>query len=353
MRILHSYCLNYNVGDYALGFGVKNALREFMSPTLIAQTNLQGREFNEYYINEVVNKRFDLLVIGGGGIIHGAHWPQGWFWLIEPDLISSIKIPFIIYGAGYNYFEDEAGIPQRGIDHLHTTVEHAAYFSVRNDGSFNRLQAATGLKANVIPDPGFHVPLSREWGDKLDREFVVLQLADDKSDHRFGSHERKTEIVAQLQRIIRELAERYEVIVIPHVLDDVAISESVVEGIQNAQVLNFGEYAFDQCESVMKYYRDAKFVLAMRGHGQIVPIGFGTPAITFSTHAKIRGMMEGIGMANFHINMDGDFESSLRSSIQTLENSYGEVRQQIAGINQQLLAQTSQEFAVINEAIQK
>ena len=83
MKVLHSYCLNYNIGDYALGIGVKNLLRQYFNIELIAETNLQGRTFDEYYITNVVNKLYNLLLIGGGGIIHGAHWPQGWFWLIE------------------------------------------------------------------------------------------------------------------------------------------------------------------------------------------------------------------------------------------------------------------------------
>ena len=46
MRVLHSYCLNYNIGDYALGIGVKNVLRRFLDVDLIGNTNLQGRVFD-------------------------------------------------------------------------------------------------------------------------------------------------------------------------------------------------------------------------------------------------------------------------------------------------------------------
>jgi polysaccharide pyruvyl transferase WcaK-like protein len=351
MKTLHTYCLNYNVGDYALGFGVKNVLRKYLKPDLIAQTNLQGREFNEYYINEVVNKRFDLLVVGGGGIIHGSHWPQGWFWLIEPDLISKIKVPFFVYGAGYNYFEDEEGIPQRGIDHLHETVRHAAYFSVRNDGSHKRLLDATGVEANVIPDPGFHVPLGRDWGPQVDGDFVVLQLADDKSKHRFGDSEQKQKFVEQIKDVVRGLAKRYRVIVIPHVHEDVGVSSEVVQGIENAELLDFSSYAFDQCESVMKYYRDAKFVVAMRGHGQIIPIGFGTPAITFSTHAKIKGMMDTLGLSEFHVPMDDDFPSKIANAISNLELNLEETRTALEKTGSELLAQTESQFELIKKRL--
>ena len=31
MRIMHAYCLNYNFGDYALGYGVKNIFRKIFN----------------------------------------------------------------------------------------------------------------------------------------------------------------------------------------------------------------------------------------------------------------------------------------------------------------------------------
>src|SRR5690554_2153129 len=120
MRVMHAYCLNYNYGDYALGYGVKNIFRRLFNISHFGECNLQGQVFDDYFIN-LINEKYDLLVIGGGGIIHGAHWPQGWFWLIEQENIKKIKIPFIIYGAGYNYFKDEVGIPERGIEHLRET----------------------------------------------------------------------------------------------------------------------------------------------------------------------------------------------------------------------------------------
>jgi hypothetical protein len=46
-----------------------------MDVDLIDQTNLQGREI-AIICSEMENKRYDLLVVGGGGTIHGLHWSQ-------------------------------------------------------------------------------------------------------------------------------------------------------------------------------------------------------------------------------------------------------------------------------------
>ncbi|MDA7929268.1 polysaccharide pyruvyl transferase family protein [Akkermansiaceae bacterium] len=353
MKILHTYCLNYNVGDYALGYGVKNVLRSHLHVDFISQTNIQGRDFNEYYIDEVVNKRYDLLVIGGGGIIHGAHWPQGWFWLIEKELISRIKIPFIVYGAGYNYFEGEGDIPDRGVEHLKLTQEHARYFSVRNDGSYERLLNATEINANVIPDPGFHVPLGRDWGAPVEGDFVVVQLADDKSDFRYGGEEKKMQFVHRMRGVISDLAKKYKVIVLPHVFDDIRISEQVTEGIENAHVLNFSSYAFDQCEEVMKYYRDARLVLAMRGHGQIVPLGFRTPVVTFSAHDKVGGMMQSLGLSHYHADLHSDeFTTQVLDIVEEIEANREAVVVEIDKLMVGLENDTLREFDAVKRLIQ-
>jgi len=352
MRVLHSYCLNYNIGDYALGIGVKNLLRKYLDIELIGNTNLQGRRFDEYYINEVVNKRYDLLVIGGGGIIHGAHWPNGWFWLIDKELIKTIKIPFIVYGVGYNYWKEEGGIPERGITHLQETIKYAKYFSVRNDGSAKRLLEQTGIEAPVIPDPGFHVDIDSEYKRFEEKPYVLIQLANDKPDRRFGSKEKIQSFVNDMREITRDLAKKYKVIFAPHVLDDVSISKEIAEGIDNAEVWNFGRFAFDHSDEAVGYYKYAEFVIAMRGHGQIVPICFNTPVIALENHPKHRGLMEEFGLLEYNVAVnDTDFKVNLNNAVKKIEAQNSELVAYYRNINLSLKKNSEEAFEAIKGSI--
>jgi len=320
MKILHSYCQNYNIGDYALGIGLRNLLRRYLNVDLIGVTNIQGREFNRYYINEVVNKSYDMLVIGGGGIIHGAHWPNGWFWLIEKDLIREIKIPFIIYGVGYNYWLAEGGISAVGVEHLKETIKYAKYFSVRNDGSAKRLFEQTGIKAPVIPDPGFHVNLNTNYNNLEKEAYVIIQIANDKPKYRFGSLAKKQKFISQMREITKELSKKYKVIFAPHVFDDISISEEITKGIERAVVWNFGRFAFDHSDEAVGVYKYAQFAIAMRGHGQILPICFNTPVISLENHPKHRGLMEKLGLLDYNVKINNiDFIRELRAKINLVE----------------------------------
>jgi len=352
MRVLHTYCLNYNIGDYALGIGVKNLLRKHLDIDLIGNTNIQGRQFDEYYINEVVNKRYDLLVIGGGGIIHGAHWPNGWFWLIDKDLIKTIKIPFIVYGVGYNYWKEEGGIPERGIEHLKETVKYAKYFSVRNDGSAQRLLEQTGIEAPVVPDPGFHVDLETEYKRFEENPYVLIQLANDKPERRFGSRENVQKFISEMKEITGDLAKKYKVIFAPHVLDDISISKEIAAGIDNAEVWGFGRFAFDHSDEAVGYYKYAEFVIAMRGHGQIVPICFNTPVIALENHPKHRGLMEEFNLLDYNVVVaDSDFQKNLASAINQLEMNKELLTEYYKGINEKLRLDSGNAFDAITKAI--
>lgn len=352
MKILHSYCLNYNIGDYALGIGLKNLMRENLEVDLIGNTNIQGREFNEYYIKEVVNKRYDLLVIGGGGIIHGAHWPNGWFWLIDKDLIKTIEIPFIVYGVGYNYWEEEGGIPQRGIEHLKETIKYAKYFSVRNDGSAERILKQTGIEAQVAPDPGFHIGLNTEY-PKVEKEpYVIIQLAYDKPLSRFGTEGKIASFVNDMRNVVSDLSKEYKVIFAPHVLDDAILSKKISEGIENTEVWDFGQYAFDHSDKAIGFYKHAEFVLAMRGHGQIVPIGFNTPVIALENHPKHRGLMEKLDLLEYNVKINQDnFEQELRSKIDKLKGGYNNLVQRYKEINVNLDKNSKDAFQKIKTLI--
>lgn len=319
MNILHTYCLNYNLGDHALGIGVKRILRKLFNVTSIGETNIQGTVFDDYFI-EVINKKYDLLVIGGGGIIHGAHWPNGWFWLIEKDKIKQIKVPFIIFGAGYNYFKGEGEIPQRGIDHLIETKKHAAFFSVRNDGSLERLKEQTGIEAIEIADPGFFVKdektrLKRPINDP----FVVIQVAYDRPHQRFGTEKNIEVFISNMREITRRLSKDYIVILAPHVVADITLSRKISDGLENTFIWDFPQFAFDKAESIFTFYENADFVLAMRGHGQILPIGMGTPVISLENHYKNIGLMKKLGLEKWNIDIqDKDFLERTWSLIEEL-----------------------------------
>ena len=352
MRILHTYCLNFNIGDYALGFGVKNLLRNFLEVDSIGETNLQGTIFNEYYINEVVNKRYDLLVIGGGGVIHGAHWPNGWFWLIEKDLIKTIKIPFIVYGVGYNYFKDEKGIPAHGIEHLKETQKYAAYFSVRNDGSFERLKDQTGIVAPEIPDPGFHINLNTHYERTEQEKYVILQLANDKPEFRFGDDEERNRFVFNMREVVKSITPRYKVILAPHVLEDISLSERVAERLDNTEVWDFGSYAFDHSDKAVAFYQYAEYVLAMRGHGQIVPIAFNVPTISLENHPKHRGLMEKLGIGEYNVCVhDQSFVNKIISLIQEIESNKEGLANLYKAINKKLFADSTTAFEDIKKNI--
>jgi polysaccharide pyruvyl transferase WcaK-like protein len=352
MRILHTYCLNYNIGDYALGIGVRNLLRNFLVVDLIGITNIQGRYFDKYYINEVVNKRYDLLIIGGGGIIHGAHWPNGWFWLIEKDLIKSIRIPFIVYGVGNNYFENEIPIPEKAIIHLKETFHRASFFSVRNDGSYERLLEKTGIKAYEVPDPGFHVNLNTKYERRIKDPYILIQLANDKPEYRFGSLSNRQQFIESMKHIIRYLAKTHRVILAPHVFDDVAISQEVSDGIPNCEIWDFGYLAFDHSEIAIGYYQYAEFVLAMRGHGQILPISFNTPVISLQNHPKHMGLMKKLNLLQYNVNiLDIDFEDKLRQTIENLRFNKQELLNHFRSINSNFLNESTMAFEVIKSRV--
>ncbi|MDL2337472.1 MAG: polysaccharide pyruvyl transferase family protein [Pseudomonadota bacterium] len=338
MKILHAYCLNNNIGDYFLGMGTKNLLRQHLDVDLIAEENLQGRVFDEYYINNVVNKKYDLLVIGGGGIIHGAHWPNGWFWLIDEKLVDQIEIPFVVYGAGYNYFKNETGIPEIGKSHLRKTIERATFFSVRNDGSSERFQEDMGLDVPVVPDPGFHINLNRSFHCPEVDPFVMIQLANDKPEHRFGSSSARSRFVKDMREVTDYLRKKYKVIFSPHVFEDVSLSREISESIPNTSVWDFSKYAFDRCSECVGFYEKAEFVLAMRGHGQIVPMAFGTPVISLENHPKHSGLMRELGLENYNLPIASQtLPAQLIEKIELLEATKAEYSNTLKSINTDLL----------------
>jgi polysaccharide pyruvyl transferase WcaK-like protein len=348
MRVLHAYCLNYNIGDYALGIGLQSLMRKYLPIEFIGTTNLQGRVFDRYYISEVVNKKYDLLVIGGGGIIHGKHWPNGWFWLVDIDLIKEITIPFIVYGAGNNYWDDELPFTQRTIDHLRETNRLSCLFSVRNDGSYERIKTQAQIEAVVVPDPGFHVNLREDYFQLEKTPYVIIQVANDKQEYRLGKSSNLIEFIDDMRQIAKYLSRKYTVVLAPHVFEDVYLSAQIARNMKNVYVYKFSEFAFDRSDKAIGYYKYAEFVISMRGHGQIIPISFNKPVIALENHPKHKGLMENLNLLEYCISVkERQFLKKVLSAIERIENEKDKITANLMEINRRLEGETESTFMLM------
>lgn len=100
MKILHIHRTNTNLGDLATGEGVKKMLL-----TRFPKAEIITKEvFDEFTIDDLeeVNDSFDMIVVGGGGLLKNYDFDSGWMWNIKQDLLKKIKKNIYLYGIGLN-----------------------------------------------------------------------------------------------------------------------------------------------------------------------------------------------------------------------------------------------------------
>ena len=305
MNIFHIYAQDYNVGDHLLGHGVQNMfLKWFDSKSLFRSFDIHSTIIDEQFIGRI-NQEADLLLVGGGGLIHGI---DKWMLNIEDEMIDEIKKPIIIFGVGYNFFRTESGMTPVLKESIELMSKKALSFSVRNDGSHERL-LDQGLYFKEIPDPGFFLDKTftynlKKNGENLKGEYVIIQMANDGRACR-GFNDGFNAAMAGL---IKEISPYHNVILIPHLEVDEWLNDEIyglVKNLPNVFKLSWHDLICrEHLQSVICLYGGARFVVGMRGHAQICPIGLNVPVITVATHDKIGGMAKKLGYEFLNVEID-------------------------------------------------
>ncbi len=92
----------------------------------------------------------------------------------------------------------------------------------------------------------------------------------------------------------------------------------------------------------------------MRGHGQIIPIGFGVPVIALENHPKHRGLMDELSLLDYNVKIDDElFLENLQSKIKLLENNRENLVLKYQLINEKLLSESQKAFEIIKTNIIK
>lgn len=179
LKIAHAYAQFYNFGDNALAYGVKNIFQKyFSSECRFINYDVHSTSFNKEILYKI-SQESDFFIVGGGGLIHTS---ESKFWLFNMDIedIKFLRKPIIFFGLGYNNFT--IPLHQDAIKNIKSLSECSLAFSVRNDGSRERL-SELGLNFTEIPDPGFFVD-GNHPRPQIDGDYIVIQIAYDSPSER-------------------------------------------------------------------------------------------------------------------------------------------------------------------------
>jgi polysaccharide pyruvyl transferase WcaK-like protein len=295
-------------------------------------------------LSDVRFEDFHLVLVGGGGTIDGKPYRRksGMAFPLSGEQIRGQRIPLCYVALGYNLFQGEQLHCRNALaDVLRACVDLDIPFSVRNDGSLNRLQEAVGDAADQVvevPDPGFFVPVAEDRVPRMDssRPTVLLQIAGDNLTRRLGAVATKRwfgkrsgnavgELARQAAELVTWLVEQCDVDVVlaPHISKDLAVTAAVFDYLKPAiaryRVRSLGIVSARQAPLFFAAYQQADLVIGMRGHSVICAVGLDRPCIALSTHDKVRGFMENCGLNAWTVDYGRDWvEQTKRQTLSLL-----------------------------------
>lgn len=329
--IYHVGAWSGNFGDSILQQSIKLGLSNISRFDLVfLYINCQQTEFTKELIWEINNKA-DLIIIGGGGLVF--YRPQdnsksGWQWNIDLDLIDMIKVPFVVYGIGYNQFEYDASnyIPITN-QHLQKTVQLAALFSVRNSGTKAELIArgCNASKIEVIPDSGMFLTPKHVTIPKLDKTKLIIGFnwTTDREHQTFPPPvlENKEKFISNCLDLLNYAISKKnaQVVYIGHMSSD--FDKEIINKLKNGliqtpiiideEISHIYPPTGENAGFLVDVYRQMDIVLGMRGHANIVSFGQNTPFIGLGSHRKIRYFLQDIGRSEyfFDVRTEGNLYS--------------------------------------------
>jgi len=288
MRIAHLAAYeNLNAGDSALQYGLRRVLSKDW-PEALEFTSMQVTKGLQYL--DAIN-RHDLCLIGGGGLISPDRTPSGFMVPFDTEQLRAITIPIIVYGIGHNLFAGDTV----DISRVRRLRDIATAFSVRNDGSAKRLK----MNVDVVPDPGMWI----EANDTRESYDVVIQLAANRTG---GRMEDESKFLGSVRRLLRRLNERYSVLAVSHIEKDDRYAVYCKRWGARVRLADHRR-KLQNIRAFFGVYKNAKCVIAMRGHAQICAYGQDTPFYTLATQDKNIGFAEDVGYGDY-IARAGEFD---------------------------------------------
>lgn len=303
-----------------------------------------------------INAQAKAVLVGGGGLFIADSNPDslsGWQWNIAVEDLRQMEAPLVLFAVGFNQFRGGETFAPIFQEHLELTMDKACFVGLRNSGSQQRL-------INLLPEK-YHAKLSFQpcmttvlnryyrpaeiYRKKLTEKTVVLNLAFDRREQRFGTDEAiiLDRIGKALKRIV---GSGWKIRAAVHAWDDDAMVEFLREQDIPAEICRLN---LSKPEDVVKFYADARLTIGMRGHSQMIPFGCGRSIFSLISHDKMRFFLEDIEQPGWGVEVsDIDLEAKIVQFVEEFPVNEAEFEEKIRLKQDQFWAVTQSNMKTIH-----
>lgn len=317
LNILHIGSYDKNLGDNIALSNVRKSLHQH-NPDIIFNpleigTLWEVKNNPDTVIKHLNTGKHSIILFGGGGLLEFESYSKmktNQKLPLSKQIIERLEKPVIVYGVGVNAFRGEEEWSEKAIKTLQEIIDNVKLFSVRNDGSLEKLKklGINTTRVYEIPDPGLLHFRQKEESYSLEKG--IFQPA------RNGSIKINKFRFLDSGQDVLNLSEELNLPYFPHTLKDYKFNGTYIFDDNNFR--KKVKYEFVE-ETLAEYYK-YDYVLAMRGHGQLITIGMNIPGIYFSTQDKVLDFSIKNGYEEFNVDiLDTSWKKEINHKIQRLK----------------------------------
>lgn len=286
-----------NTGQTSEQYGVQSY------PLYYKRKNLYKTFYTTYKSNKKYVQQFDLLIIGGGGILMDFYRREAHLYSTYALMAKHARVPYIVYGCGAGPLDTITGRLM-----IRLMCKHAFNISVRDPESKQLLQRIGVRKdIEVIGDPAFTLYNPKQSHSDKPREVAVSCVPMYNANYwPFGDVDKYDRYVKGMASNLDHLIEQENVNITFFATkypQDVYVTKDIQKKMKHkarTKIIDENLKPIQLVELVSNY--DA--VIGTRLHSLIVATCSETPVIAISYHPKVTNFMKLSGAENRCLTID-------------------------------------------------
>lgn len=272
-------------------------------PLYYKRKNLYKTFYTTYKSNKKYVSQFDLLIIGGGGILMDFYRREAHLYSTYALMAKHAKVPYIVYGCGAGPLDTITGRLM-----IRLMCKHAFNISVRDPES-KQLLEDIGVKKEieVIGDPAFNLYNPKPQYAEEPKEVAVSCVPMYNANYwPFGDVDKYERYVDGMAQNLDNLIEQENINITFFATkypQDVYVTKDIQKKMKQhsrTKIIDENLKPLKLVEVVSKY--DA--VIGTRLHSLIIATCSATPVIAISYHPKVTNFMKLSGAENRCLSID-------------------------------------------------